>query len=125
MPFHSKEELELWLEEFAGFGYSISSRVKVVPQDGTDGADTGLIALNLLDRLTLTYIQPEPAGSVRWGITFEAREADLTMDAQQTLELATELTMVSALCTFLQTKSQASVEAELTADWNAERWPLT
>lgn len=113
MPFHSQEMLELWLDEFADLGYSISQRVKVVPQDGTDGLDTGLIALNLLDSLTLTYIQPEPLGSVHWGITFEAREEDLKMGAGRTLELATELAMVSALCTFLQTKSQAAVSAEL------------
>ncbi|EZP28365.1 hypothetical protein [Microbacterium oleivorans] len=112
MPFHSKEMLEQWLEEFAGLGYSISDRVKVVPQDGADGLDTGLIALNLLDSMTLTYIQPEPLGSIHWGITFEARELDLKMNAGRTLELSGELAMVSILCTFLQTKSLAEVEAE-------------
>lgn len=112
MPFHSKEMLEQWLEEFAGLGYSISDRVKVVPQDGADGLDTGLIALNLLDSMTLTYIQPEPLGSIHWGITFEARERDLKMNAGRTLELSGELAMVSILCTFLQTKSLAEVEAE-------------
>jgi hypothetical protein len=111
MPFHSQEMLESWLDEFADLGYSISSRVKVVPQDGTDGADTGLIAMNLLDALTLTYIQPEPLGSVHWGITFEAREYDIKMSAGRALELSAELAMVSALCTFLQTKSQAMVDA--------------
>lgn len=111
MPFHSYEMLEHWLDEFADLGYPISARVKVVPQDGTDGADTGLITMNLLDALTLTYIQPEPLGSVHWGITFEAREHDLKMSAGRTLELSAELAMVSALCTFLQTKSQATVDA--------------
>ncbi|CAL4858732.1 hypothetical protein [Microbacterium sp. MM2322] len=113
MPFHSKEMLEQWLEEFAGLGYSISERVKVIPQDGGDGLDTGLIALNLLDSMTLTYIQPEPLGSIHWGITFEARESDLKMNAGRTLELSGELAMVSVLCTFLQTKSLAEVEAEV------------
>lgn len=112
MPFHSQEMLEQWLGEFAQLGYSISERVKVIPQDGTDGLDTGLIALNLLDSMTLTYIQPEPLGSVHWGITFEAREDDLKLNAGRTLELAGELTMVSVLCTFLQTKSMAEVDAE-------------
>lgn len=107
MPFHSEELLRLWVDEFAELGYPISARVKVVPQDGTDGADTGLIALNLLDSMTLTYLQPEPRGSVHWGITFEARERDLTLGPARTLELAGELTMVAALCTFLQTKSSA------------------
>ncbi|WP_020097849.1 hypothetical protein [Microbacterium sp. 11MF] len=112
MPFHSKEMLEQWLGEFAALGYPISDRVKVIPQDGTDGLDTGLIALNLLDSMTLTYIQPEPLGSIHWGITFEAREVDLKLNASRTLELSGELAMVSMLCTFLQTKSLAEVEAE-------------
>ncbi len=112
MPFHSREMLEQWLGEFAGLGYSISDRVKVIPQDGTDGLDTGLIALNLLESMTLTYIQPEPLGSIHWGITFEAREADLKLGAGRTLELSAELAMVSILCTFLQTKSLAAVAAE-------------
>ena len=112
MPFHSQEMLEQWLEEFAALGYSISERVKVIPQDGADGLDTGLIALNLLDSMTLTYLQPEPLGSIHWGITFEARDSDLKMGAGRTLELSAELAMVSILCTFLQTKSLAEVEVE-------------
>lgn len=114
MPFRTKETLEAWLTEFAELGYPVSNRLRVMAQDGTDGHDTGLIGLDLLNAGTVTYLQPEPIGSTRWAVTFEAREQDVTLDAGRTLELSTELAMVSALCTFLQTKSAAFIASRTT-----------
>ncbi len=109
MPFRTKETLEAWLAEFAELGYPISERLRVMHQDGTGGHDTGLIGLDLVNAGTVTYLQPEPVGSTHWAITFEAREQDVKLDAGRAFELSSELAMVSALCSFLQSKSAAFI----------------
>ncbi|GAD35300.1 hypothetical protein CBF90_05815 [Microbacterium sp. AISO3] len=114
MPFRTKETLEAWLAEFAELGYPISERLRVMPQDGTDGYDTGLIGLDLVNAGTVTYLQPEPVGSTRWAITFEAREQDVKLDAGRAFELSAELAMVSALCSFLQSKSADFIASRAT-----------
>ncbi|MEH3088746.1 MAG: hypothetical protein PGN24_03800 [Microbacterium arborescens] len=105
MPFRSKQTLDSWIEEFHQFGYSLA--VKVIPQDGSLGRDTGLVAITMMNAQTVTYIEPEVPGGNKWRITFEARETDLRLDAGGALNLSTELAMVSALCAFLETKSNA------------------
>ena len=115
VPFRTQETLKSWLVEFAEFGYPISDRLRVMPQEGEGGVDTGLIGFDLLNAGTVTYLQPEPVGSTRWAVTFEARENEVKLDAGRCLELATELAMVSALCTFLQTKSAAFIAARTTS----------
>lgn len=110
MPFRTMETLEAWLAEFGALGYPISDRLRVMPQEGPDGQDTGLIGLDLANAGTVTYLQPEPIGSTHWAITFEAREYEIKLDAGRALELSTELAMVSALCAFLQSKSAAFLE---------------
>lgn len=115
MPFRTMETLEAWLAEFGALGYPISDRLRVMPQEGPDGQDTGLIGLDLANAGTVTYLQPEPIGSTHWAITFEARELEVKLDAGRALELSTELAMVSALCAFLQSKSTAFLEQHAAA----------
>lgn len=107
MPFRSLEMLESWLGEFRELGYPIAGTVKVIPQDREFGSDTGLVGVRLMNAQTVTYIQPVEPGSTTWVVTFEARDTDLQLDAAGAFRLSTELAMVSALCTFLQTKSKA------------------
>ncbi len=78
-------------------------------QDGDDGANTGLVGVTLPNAETVVYIQPESATSTRWLVTFEAREVQVELDSAAVLKLASELTTVSALCAFLQAKSEAYV----------------
>ncbi|GAB3155342.1 hypothetical protein GCM10027058_27510 [Microbacterium neimengense] len=111
MPFRSLEMLESWLVEFRELDYPIAGTVKVIPQDSEFGSDTGLVGVRLLNAQTVTYIQPVEAGSSTWVVTFEARDTDLQLDAAGAFRLSTELAMVSALCTFLQTKSKAYLAA--------------
>ena len=109
MPFRNMKTLESWLDEFRSLGYPIDGNVKVMPQDGDDGANTGLVGVALVNAATVTYIQPESSESTRWVVTFEAREAEAELDSAAVLKLAAELMMVSALCAFLQSKSAAYV----------------
>jgi len=113
MPFRSMSTLESWLEEFRGQGHAVADHVKVVPQDGDDGANTGLVAVELAQGSIATYIQPSAEGSPEWVVTMEARDSAMTLDAVSISALAAELTMVSALCAFLQSRSAAFVGEDL------------
>ena len=109
MPFRSKATLQSWLDEFTQMGYPVAGELKVIEQDGEDGGDTGLVAVRLARATTVIYMQPEMDGSYEWLVTMEPRETPVVLNSAAVLNLATELTTVSALCAFLQVKSQAFV----------------
>lgn len=111
MPYRTKETLELWLEEFYTLGHAMAETLKVMPQDGSEGGDTGLVGITLMSAQTITYIQPEPPGSTNWMITFEARDNALQLDADGAMRLSKELAVVSRLCRFLQDKSESFASA--------------
>jgi hypothetical protein len=106
MPFRSQDTLQAWLDEFVGLGYPIAGSVKVIPQDGDDGENTGLVAVSLVHAATVTYIQPEAKGSSRWVVTMEPRDGAVVLDPPGLLGLASELSIASVLCAFLQGKAQ-------------------
>ena len=107
MAFRSQDTLQVWLDEFHALGYPIAGSLKVLPQDGDEGENTGLVAVQLRNATTVTYIQPEAVDSHRWVVTMEPRDAAVVLDAPQLLGLSAELAIASALCAFLQGKSQA------------------
>lgn len=107
MSYRTKEMLETWLEEFYTRGHAMAETLKVMPQDGSEGADTGLVGITLMSAQTITYIQPEPPGSTNWMVTFEARDTAVLLDADGAMRLSKELAVVSELCRFLQSKSEA------------------
>lgn len=107
MPFRSRHTLEQWLEEFRALGYPIAGALKVMQQDGDDGANTGLVGVELANAATVTYVQPEAPYSLRWVVTMEPRDEAVVLDSAGVMSLAAELSMVSALCAFLQAKSAA------------------
>jgi len=109
MPFRSLQTLEHWLGEFRQLGYPVDGLAAVMPQDGDDGENTGLVGVRLMNAATVIYIQPEAAGALRWVVTMEARDSAFALDAPALLKLAAELTMVSALCAFLEARSAAFV----------------
>jgi hypothetical protein len=106
MPFRSMSTLQSWLDEFEDLGYPIAGSAKVIPQDGDDGADTGLVVFQLTNAPTLAYLQPEMS-ALEWRVTMEARDTPATMNPATVLSLAYELSVVSALGAFLQSKSRA------------------
>ncbi|MEU1972050.1 hypothetical protein ABZ477_10365 [Microbacterium sp. NPDC019599] len=109
MPFRSLDTIRAWLEEFASLGYGFGGEIRVIEQDGAGGANTGLVYVQLADAATVITIQPETQDAVRWAITMESRESPVTLDAPELLNLAAELSVISALCAFLQAKSIAFV----------------
>ena len=109
MPFRSRSTLESWLEEFRQLGYPVLGTMKVIQQDGDEGANTGLVAVELVHGAVTSYIQPGIDGAPEWVATMEARDEALTLDADSLLNVAAELSVISALCTFLQSQSDAFV----------------
>jgi hypothetical protein len=105
MPFRSIATLESWLAEFEEIDYRVSGSARVIPQDGDGGADTGLVVYQLRNAPTLAYLEPDVA-TLEWRVTMQARDADSTMSPAAVQELAYELSIVSALCVFLRTKSR-------------------
>ena len=105
MAFRSREVLEAWVEEFLALGYPLAGTLRVMDQDGGDGADTGLVGVHLAHASTITYLQPETPTSHRWVVALDPREETVVLDSPGLLHLATELSTVSALCAFLQAKS--------------------
>lgn len=82
----------------------------MIPQDGSDGNDTGLVAVRLQDSPTDIYIEPpSPASGPEWTITFEPREQPVTLGARAVARMSEGVAVLAALCTFLQEKSDASV----------------
>lgn len=105
MSFRSRETLEGWLAEFHGLDYPSDTTLRVIEQDGADGANTGLVAIQLTGGLS-AYVQPDGA-SATWVVTIESRETAIELDAASVSRLSSELSTVSALCAFLQSKSAA------------------
>lgn len=105
VPYRTKAILESWLDDFRELGYPASAGLKVVTQDGADGADTGLVTVVLENASTGMYLQPTTQGGGRWAVTFEPRNEVLVLAAPEVLKLSTELATVSALCAFLEAKS--------------------
>jgi hypothetical protein len=108
MTFRDLATLERWVAEFEELGYPIDGHVRVVPQDGDDGADTGLVAASLRSVSTVLYIQPKQVGSAEWCVTFEPRDSAASMDAATVLAMANELAAISTLCSFLQGKASSA-----------------
>lgn len=115
MPFRSLSTLQSWLDEFASLGYPVGASAKVIPQDGDEDADTGLVVFQFVNAPTLAYLAPEK-GSSEWRVTMEAREAPATMSAADVLELSYELSVIAALGTFLQTKSRDFIASAVVDD---------
>lgn len=104
MSYRSISTLESWLDEFRQ-GDTALGRVRVIPQDGAERADVGLVVVELANAPTVTYLQPDADDPARWVVTMESREDVVTLDAAQLRALASDLGAVSRLCVFLERKS--------------------
>ena len=105
MSFRSAEVLADWLTEFEGLEHPAPIAARVIEQDGSQGANTGLVAARLSAGFAV-YIQPQPASSEHWVVTFEAREDVAEADPREVARLSAELATVAALCAFLEAKSR-------------------
>jgi hypothetical protein len=110
MPYRSLATLETWLDEFTR-EHALGGLVRVIPQDGSEGADTGLIVFPLSGGTTTVYIEPNAEAGSRWRIHFEPRDHEAVMGSAQVHSMAAELEMAAALCDFIEMKSEEHVAA--------------
>lgn len=112
MPFRTMTTLQTWIDDFRASGYDDAEILRVIPQDGDDGEDAGLVAAKLRSVSTTFYIAPgAEQGSTEWAVTFEPRENAAPLPAGRVMALAGELSTLAALCSFLQARSEAFVAA--------------
>lgn len=104
MPFRSKQTLEAWLEEFRTTREG-GAMIKVLLQDGVDGADTGLVVVPLQNDLLEIFMQPVSPGDPRWAVSLEPRDLAAELSAAELHALAAELLVAASLCQFLEEKS--------------------
>ena len=105
MSFRRISTLESWLDEFRRTQGAPSGQVRVIPQDGAERSDTGLVVVELSHAPTVTYLQPDATDPSRWVVTMESREDVVVLDAAQMRALAADLETVGRLCAFLEQKS--------------------
>ncbi|MDQ0735677.1 hypothetical protein [Arthrobacter agilis] len=115
MPFRSKKTLEAWIDEFRTT-IEGGALITVLVQDGTDGADTGLVTVPLRTGSTEIFMQPVSIGDARWSISFGARSDAFELTAAELHALAAELLVAASLCQFLQEKSVGYEEEPDAAD---------
>jgi hypothetical protein len=105
MSFHSIDTLQSWVREFER-SHDFAGSIRVIPQDGEEGDDTGLVAMRLDNSPTEIYLEPPGAnGQPRWTVVFEARELPVRLTSDQVITLAQGLKTLTALCSFLELKS--------------------
>ncbi len=112
MAFLNLATLEAWVEEFREQGYDIPGTIRVIPQDGEQGADTGLVSAGLASVSTVVYIQPAAVDADEWCVTFEARTEPVSMDPATVVAMANELTVIAALCSFLEGRARGHAADE-------------
>ena len=105
MPFRTIETLESWVAEFEQQDSAGASDIRVIPQDGDGGADTGLVGMRLPNSPTEIYIEPPTQPGEEWTVTFEPRENPVRLGAVAVQMIAVEMTTLARLCAFLQQKS--------------------
>jgi hypothetical protein len=113
MPFRSLEVLQSWVAEFELIHAPRNGAVRVIPQDGDDGADTGLVAMRILNSPTEIYLEPPRSAGEEWTVTFEPREEPVRLKADDVRRIANELATLAELCAFLQQKSHRAARPPL------------
>ena len=106
MPYRTLEMLQAWVDEFCA-QTGRAELFKVIPQEGMDGADTGLIVVPIHGETTTAYLEPSSEGASRWRIQFEPRTRQAMMCAEEVRDVAVQLHLAAELCDFIEQKSDA------------------
>ncbi|KAA9085456.1 hypothetical protein [Microbacterium radiodurans] len=111
MPFHSKHTLESWVGEFHASRVA-GDLVKVIIQDGSEGADTGLVLVPLRNATTTVYMEPAAGSDLSWRVTIEPQPDATVLSSHELSSLASELQVAAELCAYLEKRSLGHFEPE-------------
>jgi len=104
MPFRSKETLETWVSDFHD-ARGAGDRIKVIVQDGSDGADTGLVIVPLENASVSISMEPVEIGGSPWRVTIEPQPETTILNSHQLHGMAVELAVAAELCAYLEARS--------------------
>lgn len=117
MPYRDQATVDGWVRAFLASHPDVATDVSVLEQDFTAGPDSGLVVVSLRNASTVTYIQPVVEDGVpHWLVTFEARTESFDLDAAGVAKLAHDLAAIAAMCEFLQSETDAALEARSRAE---------
>lgn len=112
MNFRSKETLERWLADFRE-AREAGDLIRVIIQDGSDGADTGLVIVPVKNSNVSIFMQPIAIGDAHWTVTLEPIDDSLSLTSHQLHTLASELAVAAELCAYLEARSVGHDESVL------------
>lgn len=104
-PRRPRALLQAWVREFIEQGHQITSTIRVVDQEDSDGRDTGLVVVGLVHGQGSVYIEPVGYDNPLWQTTLGSSETDDILTPYELAGLAAELVVAGNLCSFLQWKS--------------------
>lgn len=108
MPRLTADELTAWLHDFCEHDAADAGSPRVIDASWDPTAvDTGLVVARLRSSGTEAYLKREVGGSPDWSVTFEARESDAELTADQVATLAAEVAAIGRLCAFLSERTAA------------------
>jgi len=110
MPFRSKETLEQWVNDFHD-ARDAGDLVRVLVQDGSEGADTGLVIVPLRNATVSVFMEPVEIGDARWRVTLEPQPDFTILSSHQLHALSAELAVAAELCAFLEARSVGHEES--------------
>lgn len=112
MPYRDRATIESWITEFVQHRGLDALDITVLDRNFESGPDSGLVIVTLRDASTLTYIHPQiRQGLPRWIVTFEPRTEGMDLDAGETEQLGSDITILGEICAFLQSKTDAALSA--------------
>lgn len=104
-PRRSRELLQAWVDDYLGTVSLNGARVVVVPQDGEEELDTGLVIMHPRESPLSVYMQPRAVNDPMWELTIPGREEDSTLSALELGAVASVVLDASRLCMYLQFRS--------------------
>lgn len=111
MVFRSKDTLEGWLAEFQG-AREAGNSISVAIQDGSEGADTGLVIVPLRSSTMTIYMEPRSLGEAQWRVSLEPTSETMVLSSFELQGLAAELAVAAELCAYLEARSAQHVEED-------------
>jgi hypothetical protein len=109
MYFHSIDTLQSWVRDFEQ-SHTFAGKIRIIPQDGTEGADTGLVAMRLAASPAEIYLEPPTEPGAEWSVVFEPREHEVRLSSAQLVSIAADVTALAQLCAHLQQKTDQKAE---------------
>jgi hypothetical protein len=104
VAFRSKETLESWLSDFRQ-EREAGELIEVLVQDGSEGADTGLVVVPLKSSTISVYMEPVEVGGAQWRVTIDPAPDTTILSSHQLQGLAVELSVAAELCAYLEARS--------------------